>query len=91
MDIWTQVCNSEVRGFDEPGRWLQQPATERAEFTSQLLRAVSELSAWAAMETCDLDDPDARDQLWKYLAAMEQLLSVLRVGAAEAMARGGER
>lgn len=87
MDVWGKVFTSEARNFDEPARWLLQPTVGRADFTGGLLRAVAEMAAWAAQVASDLDDPDERARLTAIVAAMEQLLGVLRVGAAEAATR----
>ena len=87
MNIWTKVFVSDVRGFDAPGRWLMQPSAGRAEFTSALWRTVAELAAWAADVASDPDDPAARARMTEFLTATEQVLGILRLGAAEAITR----
>lgn len=90
-NIWEQVLAVE-RGFDDAQLRLARPGISSGpEFTCGLLRALSEVSAWAAMSSVDLDDPEDCGRLTEALAAMDQLLAVLRVGLAEATTKEAGR
>lgn len=87
MNVWDRLSSVE-RGFDDAQLRLARPdISSGPEFTAALLRALSELSGWAATVASDLDDPDERGRLMECLAAIEQLLSILRMGVAEATTR----
>ena len=92
MDVWQMAAERFAawqRGFDSPEPWLLAPgAPSGSEFAHRLLRSVAEIAGWMAAGDWDLDDPDDRRRLWAALAAIEASLVPLRIGVAEAMARG---